>query len=403
MKAGWEVKPLGEVCEYARGLTYKKADEVEHSTNRVLRANNIDRDANVLDFSEIKYIREDFEIPSAKKVSEGSILICTASGSKSHLGKVALVDTDQDFAFGGFMGLITPKSDLFPKFLYYAMTSQSYLDFIDRSTDGANINNLKFSQLSDFTFPIPPLEEQKRIVAVLDAAFEGLTRAKENAETNLQNARELFESMAQAVFEIGEKQWLQATLPSVCSDFGRGKSKHRPRNEPSLYGGDYPFLQTGDLSQAGRTVSRFSQTYSEKGLAQSKLWPSGTICIAIVGATIGESAVTGMPACFPDSVIGMVPDPTKAQSAYVQHLLEHYKDDLKAAGEGSARDNINLATFKDWAFPMPSVEQQAAIVEKLNRANQIADSLAAQYKAKLQDIADLRQSLLQKAFAGELT
>ena len=176
----------------------------------------------------------------------------------------------------------------------------------------------------------------------MDAAFDGLSFARAHTETNLQNARELFESEMRSIFEFGEQNWPLRTLPSVSQDFGRGKSKHRPRNDPSLYGGDTPFLQTGDLTKAEHWITEFSQTYSEKGVSQSKLWPRETVCIAIVGATIGETGITTFVCCFPDSVIGMTPDPNLALAEYIDYMLRHYKEQLKKAGEGSARDRCHI-------------------------------------------------------------
>ena len=154
MKAGWETKALGEVCEFQRGLTYGKSDEVDVSENIVLRATNIDLLTNLLDLSELKYISEKVIVPDGKKVKVGSLMICTASGSKSHLGKVAFIDQDYGYAFGGFMGMVTPGSALHPKFLFHRMTSPDYKDFIASLSDGANINNLKFDDLQRFQVPV---------------------------------------------------------------------------------------------------------------------------------------------------------------------------------------------------------------------------------------------------------
>ncbi len=189
--SGWTTKKLGEVCTFRRGLTYSKGDEVEHSSKVVLRANNISLEKNQLCFDELKFIRDDFEIPDDKYLEKDCVLICTASGSKAHLGKVAYIDKEYDFAFGGFMGLIVPDVSLvFSRYFYYVLTAENYRQFIQRLTDGANINNLKFSQLAEFDIPIPPLAEQKRIVAKIDAAFEKIDRLKANAEKNQGLGRE---------------------------------------------------------------------------------------------------------------------------------------------------------------------------------------------------------------------
>ena len=191
MKNGWQTKTIGDVCEFQRGLTYAKGDEVDVSDNVVLRATNIDLATNHLIFDELKYINGKVIVPESKKVKKGSLMICTASGSKSHLGKVALIDEDYGYAFGGFMGMLTPQNGLLPKYLFHLMTSEDYKDFIGALSNGANINNLTFDKLKLFPVPVPPLDEQKRIVAKLDEAFVGLAKAKENAEKNLQNARAL--------------------------------------------------------------------------------------------------------------------------------------------------------------------------------------------------------------------
>lgn len=151
MKKGWKIEPLGELCEFQHGLTYAKGDEVDVSDNVVLRATNIDLTTNLLNFDELKYISDKVVVPDSKEVKKGSLMICTASGSKSHLGKVAYIDDDYNYAFGGFMGMITPKNGLNSKYLFHLMTSPDYKDFIGELSDGANINNLKFDDLRNPT------------------------------------------------------------------------------------------------------------------------------------------------------------------------------------------------------------------------------------------------------------
>ena len=153
MKAGWKTEFLGELCEFQRGLTYSKSDEVENSHNVVLRATNIDLNTNLLNLAELKYISDRVAIPETKIVRKGSLIVCTASGSKSHLGKVAYINDDYNYAFGGFMGMITPKNGLVPKYLFHLMTSESYKNFIGELADGANINNLKFEDLETVSGP----------------------------------------------------------------------------------------------------------------------------------------------------------------------------------------------------------------------------------------------------------
>ena len=192
MKQGWEIKKLGDIATFQRGLTYAKEDEVEFSNNCVLRSNNIDLETMSILLDELKYIREDFVVGEDKKVKRDSILICMSNGSKQHLGKVAFIDKDYDYAFGGFMGLIKPNSGLSPKFLYYSCISSSYKHFLASVGNGANINNIKFSDLSQFALPVPPLTEQERIVAELNCLSSIIEKQKQQLKE--------YDALAQSIF-----------------------------------------------------------------------------------------------------------------------------------------------------------------------------------------------------------
>lgn len=166
------------------------------------------------------------------------------------------------------------------------------------------------------------------------------------------------------------------TLPEMALEFGRGKSKHRPRNDKRLYGGDVPFVQTGDIRGASHIIMQYRQTYSEFGLRQSKLWPKKTLCITIA-ANIAETSILGFDACFPDSVIGFVADPQKTSSSYVEYLLQSTKKKLEEKGKekSSAQSNINLATFEQLKLPFPSLAEQNRIVAILDKFDALTNSL----------------------------
>jgi type I restriction enzyme S subunit len=144
----------------------------------------------------------------------------------------------------------------------------------------------------------------------------------------------------------------------------RGKSKHRPRDASHLYGGKYPFIQTGDIKNANHKIHTYNQTYSEAGLAQSKLWEAGTLCITIA-ANIAETAILTFPACFPDSVIGFVPNPDKCDVEYVEYMLQYYKKQIQQHSIGSVQENINLGTFQNITFQLPDLPTQHRIAEIL--------------------------------------
>lgn len=275
-----------------------------------------------------------------------------------------------------------------------------YVTDLTKYTTGLTVPKLNQGNLRDIEIPLPPLSEQKRIVKILDEVFEGVGKAKENAEKNLRNARELFESYLQSVFVDSGKDWLKGTLKEISIEFGRGKSKHRPRNDKKLYGGKYPFIQTGDIRNCDHYITKYSQTYNEIGLAQSKLWPKGTVCITIA-ANIAETGILNFDACFPDSVIGLVVNSKKANSDFVEYLLRFFKARIQARGKGSAQANINMATFEHERFPFPPLSEQKAIVARLDALSAETKKLEGIYRQKLTDLEELKKSVLKSAFAGK--
>ncbi len=323
----------------------------------------------------------------------GTVIVsCSAD-----LGRCAIVSrplvTNQTF-----IGLV-PKPSLDARFLYYLMSSRA--SELNAAATGATIKYLSQEKFRRLSVQMPALAEQQRIVGLLDEACEGLATAKTNAEKNLHNARALFESHLESVFTQRGNGWVEKSLEEIATTFGRGKSKHRPRNAPHLYGGKYPFVQTGDIRNADHTITEYSQTYSEAGLAQSKLWPKGTICITIA-ANIAETAILGFDACFPDSVIGVVANPKQAEVGFVEYLLQSFKRRIQAMGKGSAQANINMGTFEYERFPFPPVAEQKQIVATLDALREETQRLAHLYERKLAALESLKKSLLHQAFTGNL-
>lgn len=146
----------------------------------------------------------------------------------------------------------------------------------------------------------------------------------------------------------------------------RGRSRHRPRDAAFLYGGPYPFVQTGDVKRAGLYLRDYEQTYSDAGLAQSKLWPVGTLCITIA-ANIAETAILDIDACFPDSVIGFTADPAKADTRFVKYLFDAVlKMRFRSFTQGAAQDNLSQEKLLSIRFPVPDLPVQKRIADILS-------------------------------------
>ena len=174
------------------------------------------------------------------------------------------------------------------------------------------------------------------------------------------------------------KRWQDYKLNEVGT-LQRGKSRHRPRYAFHLYGGNYPFIQTGDITEASKYITSYKQTYSEAGLAQSRLWKKGTLCITIA-ANIAEVAILDIDACFPDSIIGFIPDKQKSDLDYVFYTLIYYQRQLQQMGDGSVQDNINLGTFEQIKFPFPPLKEQQIIADTLSSLDYKIDLLHRQNK-----------------------
>jgi type I restriction enzyme S subunit len=153
---------------------------------------------------------------------------------------------------------------------------------------------------------------------------------------------------------------------SDLGEVNRGRSKHRPRHDPILYGGPYPFIQTGDVKASGGRITIHEQTYNDNGLAQSRLWPAGTMCITIA-ANIAETGILTFPACFPDSVIGFIADTEKCDVRFIEYTFRLLRKiiQFQAEGAGTVQDNINLEYLEQVRFPVPPLAMQRRIADML--------------------------------------
>lgn len=195
-------------------------------------------------------------------------------------------------------------------------------------------------------------------------------------------------------------EWTWIHLPEL-GYMSRGKSKHRPRNAPHLFGGPYPFIQTGDIAQSSGRITSHRQTYSEAGLAQSHLWSSGTVCITIA-ANIANSAILTYPACFPDSIVGLTPDEAFCIKEYVEFFIRTARSNLDQFAPATAQKNINIEILSDVAVPLPPLAEQKEIVHRVEAMFKLAEAVEKRVAAATTRAERLSQAILAKAFRGEL-
>jgi type I restriction enzyme S subunit len=174
----------------------------------------------------------------------------------------------------------------------------------------------------------------------------------------------------------------------------RGKSKHRPRNDSILYeNGSIPLVQTGDVARANGVIETYTALYNNQGLAQSRLWSKGTLCITIA-ANIGDSAILGFDACFPDSIVGFLPTKPISDSRYFEFFLRTLKSRLEDFAPSTAQKNINLGILDEVLIPLPPLAEQKRIVAKVDELMQLCDQLEASLRQSQQRAESLAASAI---------
>lgn len=401
MRNNWEIKLLKDVCKVFVDGNWIESKDQSESGIRLVQTGNIGFGYFKDKEDKSRFISEDtFNRLKCTEILPGDLLV---SRLPDPVGKSCIIpDIKSKMITGVDCTIIRTKDFITPEYLCYYQQSNEYLGAVLERVSGTTRSRISRKNLGVIPIPIPPLQQQKQIVAILDEAFDATDQAKANIEKNLQNAKELFQSKLNEIFTTNAEGWEQKRLQDVALEFGRGKSKHRPRNDAKLFGGNYPFVQTGDVRNVEKFITEFSQTYNEIGLAQSKLWPKGTICITIA-ANIAETAILEFDACFPDSIIGLIVDESKASRDFSFYALQFLKSELQAKGKGSAQDNINLGTFQSQYFPFPDLLIQERMVQILDEIKNKCTLIENSYMKKLESLDELKKSILQKAFDGELT
>ena len=272
-------------------------------------------------------------------------------------------------------------------FLYLYLTA---FDMTALSKKTTGVDSIAFADVKRISVPVPPLAEQERIVKLLDETDE-LRKLRARADRRTATLiPALFHEMFGGPIN-NPKGWEVCSFGEV-GKLDRGRSKNRPRDEPSLYGGEYPFIQTGDVANSNGEITAYTQTYSEKGLAQSRMWPAGTLVITIA-ANIGKTAILTFPACFPDSMVGFIPN-DKVIVDYVRPWLVTMESRLQEAAPQMAQKNINLRILGDLMIPVPPLPLQKEFAE---RAAKIRKLEAGQATSRTR-LDALFQSMLHRAF-----
>lgn len=397
----WEISKLPEIADINMGQSPSSSDVNEHGEGIVFFQGKAE-------FGKLYPTPKKYCTKPTKIASAGDILLSV----RAPVGPTNLAN--QSTAIGRGLAAISAYHGLMEsKYLLYFF--KCIEPWLSTQGTGSTFKAISGQFIRDLQSPVPPLAEQKIIAEKLDT----LLAQVDSTKVRLEQIPQILKRFRQAVLHVAvsgkltEKWRLEnATLENSyewkiqsLSDLGvlaRGKSKHRPRNDPRLFGDKYPFIQTGEVANSSGRIKGANKFYSEFGLSQSKLFPKDTLCITIA-ANIADTAILEIEACFPDSVVGFISDRNKSHVSFVKYLIDVNKDNLEAFAPATAQKNINLKVLNELKLPIPDIKEQHEIVRRVEQLFAYADTIEKQVNNALARVNNLTQSILAKAFRGELT
>ena len=320
---------------------------------------------------------------------------------RPYLNKVLLPDFSGHCSSEVFP--IKADKGLDKRYLFHWISSPSIVYEINKTCTGARMPRANMKEIMGFEIPLPPLPEQKRIVSILDEAFAAIERAKENAEKNLANARELFESYLNRIFTQKGKGWEEATVGEICTKVEYGTSSKSQRS------GKYPVLRMGNIQNRELDWSDLVFTDNEEDFQKHSLRDKDVLFNRTNSAEhVGKTCIYrgDRPALFAGYLIRLHYNRKIVDGEYLNYFLnsdgarEHGKSVMS---QSVNQANINGTKLKAYRFPLAPIEHQRKIVSLFNTLRSETENLESIYQQKLANLDELKQSLLQKAFTGQLT
>lgn len=381
MIARFKLKDIGTIIT---GNTPKTSDNRNYDSNDICFVKPSDIDDNELsDLCSSECYISEYARGKARIVPAQSVLV-TCIGI---IGKVGV--NSVDCAFNQQINAIIPnieKCDC--RYLAYAI--QRERPKLQSIANAPVVPILNKSQFSDIEIPLPSLAEQRKIAAVLDKVSNLIAKRHQQ----LDKLDELVKSRFVEMFgdpTYNPKGYKIKKL-SQLGELNRGVSKARPRNSPELLGGPYPLVQTGEVTASELYINTYENTYSEKGLAQSRMWPKGTLCITIA-ANIAQTAILNIDACFPDSVVGFIPGKEVTQ-IYMHYWFTFFQKILEEQAPQVAQKNINLKILNDLDVMVPERTLQEQFEKLVNQT----DKSKLTIQKTLDKLEILKKALMQEYF-----
>lgn len=397
MKAGWEVKALGEVIEKVETVDPTKSPDLKFDYVDVSSVSNetfqIEQTTQTLGANAPSRAR--------RKIRTEDVIFATV---RPTLQRIAFVphDLDQQICSTGYM-VLRAKASALPKYLYYFLFSDSFSEAMEVLQKGASYPAVTDGEVRDQLIPLPPLDEQKRIVAVLDVAFDGLSCARAHTEANLTNARELFRSGLDFAFSAYRTSEFRTSIASVGTVFDG------PHATPKTVDAGALFLGISSLVD-GRLDLGETRHVTDEDYAKwtRRVTPKPGDIVFSYETRLGQAAIIpeNLQCCLGRrmGLVRLERSKVIPEFFLFQYLAPAYQSYLRSKTvEGATVDRISLKLFPEFEMFVPPIQTQKAVVEFIRAFVSKCEEITAAQTTKLADLDALRQSLLQKAFAGELT
>jgi type I restriction enzyme S subunit len=312
---------------------------------------------------------------------------------------IAGADVDGCAASGEFPTFTLDNSRVVPQWLHWQTKTRDFwakCDALSQGTSGKN--RIKPESFLTIRVPLPPLAEQRRVVARIEELAAQIQNARTLRQQAAEEAEALVTGRSAELFRESSGDGTQS-LESIAV-LERGKFSHRPRNDPRFFGGTHPWIQIGEIQSAGKFIRRWSETLNDDGLSISKKFPKGTVLISIA-ATIGSVGILDFDCCFPDSIVGVTPR-AGTESEFLYYFLGYLRSHLEEIAPQSAQKNINLQILSPLPVPKLTLPEQRRIVSELDALQAEVDALKRLQTETAAELDALLPSVLSQAFAGEL-
>jgi type I restriction enzyme, S subunit len=406
VRAGWEVAELASVCDlFTDGNWIESKDQADEGI-RLVQTGNVGLGQFKDRGDKARYIDEaTFKRLKCLEVLPGDCLISRLPDPVGRACRIPITG-DKMITAVDCTVLRVDEKRLDPNFFIYYSQSKRYLSDVAALCSGTTRSRISRSNLGVTAIPLPPLDEQKRIVAVLDAAFEGLSRSRENTETNLQNARLLFLRSIETEFEVLAETRPRRTVGEIAVIKG---GKRLPKGEKTVTTKtEFPYISIKDFNDQG-SVNLSGIDYLQPATREAiknYIIRSEDLYISIAG-TIGKTGIVPQEldgANLTENAARMV-FKEDVNNAYVYFftLTTDFQDQAGLNTRTAAQPKLALERLKTISVPIVPPNEQIEMAVKFREVRDQTQRAESLYRAKLADLDDLRQSLLQKAFAGELT